>query len=108
MSYKIGFDGVVTAELDRLLQSVEKGVNGFGLRIQGTDKEASAVSSGSTVPPCPSGYTCSYSVKGGHDYRSGHDVVVIVIAIVVGAVAGYVAGKLAAQRVLLSVKGGHD
>jgi hypothetical protein len=108
MSYKIGFDGVVTADLDRLLQSVEKGVNGFGLHVQGTDMEASAVASGSTTQPCPSGHTCSDSVKGGHDFRTGHDAVVIVIAIVGGAVAGYVAGKKAAQRVLLSVKGGHD
>jgi hypothetical protein len=102
VSYKIGFDGVVTAELDNLLQSVEQRVNGFGIRAQTSDTGASMVASGSTTPYCPPGQTCSDSVKG------GHDLLVIVIAIVGGAAAGYVAGKLGAKRVLESVKGGHD
>ena len=102
MSYKIGFDGVVTADLDRLLQSVEKRVNGFGIHAQNSETGATMVASGSSTQPCPSGHTCSDSVKG------GHDGVVIALAIVGGAVAGYVAGKKAAQRVLESVKGGHD
>ena len=103
MSYKIGFDGVVTGELDKLLQSVEKNVNGLGMHVQTSDVgAASMVASGSTSSPCPPGQFCPDSVKGGH-----HIVVVVVIAIVVGAVAGYVAGKMAAKRVLESVKGGH-
>jgi hypothetical protein len=102
MSYRIGFDGVITADLDRLLQTIEKGVNGFGIHAQTSDTGASMVASGSTPPPCPPGHTCSDSVK------TGHDAVVVVIAIVGGAVAGYIAGKLAAQRVIESVKTGHD
>ena len=103
MSYKIGFDGAVTAELDKLLQSIEKGVNGFGIHAQTSETGgASLVASGSTTPPCTAGQPCSDSVKG------GHDVVVVTIAIVGGAVAGYVAGKLAARRYIDSVKGGHD
>jgi len=102
MSYKIGFDGVVTAELDRLLQSIEKRVNGLGIYAQTSDTGASMVASGSTSPPCPIGQKCSDSVKG------GHDGVVIAIAIVGGAIAGYIAGKKGAQRYLESVKGGHD
>jgi hypothetical protein len=102
VSYKIGFDGVVTAELDNLLQSIEQRVNGFGIRAQTSDTGASVVASGSTTPYCPPGQTCSDSVK------TGHDLLVIVIAIVGGAVAGYIAGKLAARRVIESVKTGHD
>jgi hypothetical protein len=104
MSYKIGFDGIATAELDRLLQSIEKRVNGSGIHAQTStsDTGASMATSGSTTPDCPPGKICPDSVKG------GHDAVVIVIAIVGGAVAGYAAGKLGAKRVLESVKGGHD
>jgi hypothetical protein len=101
VSYKIGFDGVVTAELEKLLQSVEKQVNGFGIHAQASDVGASTVASGSTAPPCPSGQTCTDSEKG------GHYIVVIVIAIVAGAAAGYVAGKRAAKHVIESEKGGH-
>jgi hypothetical protein len=103
VSYKIGFDGPVTAELEKLLRSIEKGVNGFGIHGQTSDTAgASVTASGSTTPPCPAGQPCSDSVKG------GHDVVVLAIAIVGGAAAGYVAGKLAARRYIESVKGGHD
>ncbi len=102
MSYRIGFDGVITAELDKLLQTIEKGVNGFGIHAQTPDTGASMVASGSTTAPCPPGKICPDSVKPGHDW------VVVVLAIVGGAVAGYVAGKLGAKRVLESVKPGHD
>ena len=96
MNYQIGFEGVLTADVGKLLQSIERGVNGFGMHAQTSgDTGASTVANGSTTP-CPSGQVCSDSVKGGHDL-----VVVIVVAIVAGAAAGYVAGKL-------SVKGGHD
>jgi hypothetical protein len=91
VSYKIGFEGVVTAELDNLLRSIEQRVNGFGIRAQTSDTGASMVASGSTTPYCPPGHTCSDSVK------IGHDVVVVAIAIVGGAAAGYIAGKLAAK-----------
>ena len=105
MSYKIGFDGIVTAELEKLLQSVEKqvngfGINGFGLHAEASDMGASTVASGSTPPPCSAGHPCSDSPKG------GHYIIVAAIAVVAGAVAGYVAGKKAAQRVLESAKGG--
>jgi len=103
VSYKIGFDGAVTAELEKLLRSIENGVNGFAMHAQTLDTGASVAASGTTTPPCPAGQPCSDSVKGGHDI-----VVVVVIAIVAGAVAGYVAGKLAARRYIDSVKGGHD
>jgi hypothetical protein len=102
VSYKIGFDGAVTAELDKLLQSIEKGMNRFGIHAQASDTGASMVTSGSTTPPCPPGHECPDSVK------IGHDVVVVAIAIVGGAAAGYIAGKLAARRVIESVKIGHD
>jgi hypothetical protein len=103
VSYKIGFDGVITAELGRLLQSIEKRVNGFGVYAQTSDVGASTVASGSTPPPCPSGQRCSDSAKGGHDF-----IVLVIVAIVAGAVAGFVAGKLGARRVIESAKGGHD
>lgn len=94
MSYKLGFDGVITAELDKLLQSVEKNVNGLGMHVQASDVgAASMVASASTTTPD--------SVKG------PHDIVVVGIAIVAGAAAGYVAGKKAAKHVLESVKGPH-
>lgn len=102
MGYKMGFDGAVTAELEKLLRSIEHGVNGFAMHAQTSDTGASVAASGTTTPPCPAGQPCSDSVKG------GHDIVVVVIAIVAGAVAGYVAGKLAARRYIDSVKGGHD
>jgi hypothetical protein len=101
MSYKIGFDGVVTAELDELLKSLEHRLNGLGMHVQTSDMGASTVASGSTPPPCSAGQPCTDSVKG------GHLVVVVVIAIVAGAAAGHVAGKRAAKRVIESVKGGH-
>ena len=94
--YKIGFDGLLTGEMGKLLQSIERGVNGFGMHAQTSgDTGAPTVAQGSTTP-CPSGQICSDSVKGGHDL-----VVVVIVAIVAGAAAGFVAGKL-------SVKGGHD
>jgi hypothetical protein len=119
VSYKIGFDGVVSAELEKLLQSVENRVNGFGMLAQTSEMGASTVASGSAALPCPTGQTCSDSVKGPHDdsvkgphddsVKGPHDVViVVVIAIVAGAAAGYVAGKRGAKRVLESVKGPHD
>jgi hypothetical protein len=101
VSYKIGFDGVVTAELEKLLQSVEKQVNGFGIHAQASDLGASTVASGSAPSPCSNGHPCPDSPKG------GHYIVVALIAVVVGAAAGYMAGKKAAQRVLESAKGGH-
>jgi hypothetical protein len=103
VSYKIGFDGVVNAELERLLQSVENRVNGLGMYVQASDTGASTVASVSTPPPCPAGRPCSDSEKGGHNI-----VVLAVIAIVAGAAAGYVAGRKAAKRVLESEKGGHN
>jgi hypothetical protein len=103
VTYKIGFDGVVTAELEKLLQSLEKGVNGFGVHAQAADT-GSLIASGSTPPPCSKGEPCPSSEKGGQDV-----VVVVVIAIVAGAAAGYMAGKLAAKRHLqASEKGGQD
>jgi hypothetical protein len=102
VSYKIGFDGVVTAELEKLLQSVENRANGLGMHVQASDVGASTVASGSTTPSCPSGQECSDSAKG------GQDIVVLGIAIVAGAVAGYVAGRKAAKHVLASAKGGQD
>jgi hypothetical protein len=104
VSYQIGFDGVVTPELDKILQSIENRVNGFGIHAQASDMGASTVASGSTPPPCPAGRPCSDSVKGGHNVV----VLVVIIAIVAGAAAGYVAGRKAAKRVLESVKGGHN
>ena len=101
MSYKIGFDGVLTVELDKLLQSIENRVNGWGMHVQASDMGASTIASGSTNPPCPVGQICSDSVKGGHYF------VVAVIAIVAGAIAGYIAGQKGAKRYLESVKGGH-
>jgi hypothetical protein len=103
VSYKIGFDGVVNAELEKLLQSVENRVNGLGMYVQASDTGASTVASGSTTPYCPPGRPCSDSEKGGHNI-----VVFAVIAIVAGAAAGYVAGRKAAKRVLESEKGGHN
>ncbi len=102
MSYKIGFDGVVTAELDKMLQSIEKQVNGFGMHAQTSDTAATAAPSGSTTSPCTVDKPCPDSVKGPHPY-----IVVVVIAIVVGTAAGHMAGKRAAKRVLESVKGPH-
>jgi hypothetical protein len=104
VSYKIRFDGDVTAELEKLLQSVQNRVNGLGMYVQASDTGASTVASVSTPPPCPAGRTCSDSEKGGHNIV----VLVVVIAIVVGAAAGYVAGRKAAKRVLASEKGGHN
>jgi hypothetical protein len=113
VSYKIGFDGAVTAELQELLQSVERRVNVWGMHAQ-----TSTGASESTSPPCPTGQTCSDSVKGPHDdsvkgphddsVKGPHDVMVVVVAIVAGAAAGFVAGKRGAKRVLESVKGPHD
>jgi hypothetical protein len=104
VSYKIGFAGVVNAELEKLLQSVENRVNGLGMYVQASDTGASTVASGSTPPPCPEGRPCSDSEKGGHNIV----VLTVVIAIVAGAAAGYVAGRKAAKRVLESEKGGHN
>jgi hypothetical protein len=101
MSYKIGLDGVVTAELEKLLQSVENRVNGLSMHVQTSEVGASTVASGSTQPPCPPGQPCTDSAKG------GHLAIVVVIAIVAGAAAGHVAGKRAAKRVIESAKGGH-
>jgi hypothetical protein len=101
VNYKIGFDGGVTGELEKLLRSVENRVNGLSMHVQTSDMGASTVASGSTPPPCPDGQPCTDSVKG------GHLIVVAVIATVAGAAAGYVAGKRGAKHYIDSVKGGH-
>jgi hypothetical protein len=101
MSYKIGLDGVVTAELEKLLQSVENRVNGLGMHVQTSDMGASTVASGSPPPPCSAGQPCTEGAKGGH-YG-----IVVVVAIVAGAAAGYVAGKQAAKPKTDGAKGGH-
>jgi hypothetical protein len=105
VTYKIGFDGVVTAELQKLLQSVQNRVNGIGIYAQTSDTGgASLIASGSTPPPCSNGQPCPSGEKGGQDF-----VVVVVTAIVAGAAAGYAAGKLAAKRQQQDgEKGGQD
>jgi len=103
VSYKIGFDGVVTTELGKVLQSIENRVNGSGIYAQASDVGASTVASVSTPPPCTAGQPCSDSEKGGHNI-----VVVVVIAIVAGAAAGYMAGKKGAKHVIDSEEGGHN
>jgi hypothetical protein len=90
MSYRIGFDGVVTAELEKLLQSVENHVNGLSMHVQASDTGASTVEGGTRPPhdfPCPNG------VKIGHDCVH-YTVVVGLLA--VGAVIGFAAAKLGA------------
>src|SRR5258708_3118581 len=93
MSYKIGFDGVVSAELQKLLQSVENRVNGLAMHVQASEAGASTVASGTPPPynPCPDG------VKIGHFCVPIGAAVVFVI--VVGGVAGGVAGLVTARRV---------
>jgi len=97
LSYKIGFHGDVTAELEQLLKSIEKGVNGFGLHAQAADTGASTAS-GSTQAPCYPGEPCQGGVK------IGHDLIVVAVAIAGGALAGYIAGKMAAQSQIASLK----
>jgi hypothetical protein len=101
LNYRIGFDGVVTAELEKLLQSVENRVNGLGMHVQTSDMGASTVASGSTPTPCLQGQPCPEGPKG------GHLIVVVIVAIVAGAAAGFVAGKLAAKPKTDGGKGGH-
>lgn len=104
MNYSIGFDGVLTADLERLLKAIEHRVNMFGVHAQGPgDSGATAASSGSTTPPCPPGQTCTNGVKGGHDL-----VIVVVTAAIVGGAAGFIAGKLGVKGGHDGVKGGHD
>jgi hypothetical protein len=103
VKYKIGFDGVVTAELQKLLQSIQNRVNGIGIHAQASDTGASLTTSGSMPSPCPNGAPCPNSEKGGHDF-----VVVVVTAIIAGAAGGFVAGKLAVRGKRFSEKGGHD
>ena len=104
MTYKIGFDGGVTAELENLLQSLEKGVNGMGTdaHAQASDS-GSLIASRSTAPSSSNGMSSPCGEKGGQDI-----VIVVVIAIVAGAAAGYVAGKMAAKPKTDGEKGGQD
>jgi|SRR5579859_5902018 len=92
VSYKIGFDGAVTVELEKVLQSIENRVNGLSMHAQISDMTAATVASGSPPPPCTAGHECPAGAKGGHDF-----VVVVVTAIVAGAATGFVAGKVAAK-----------
>jgi len=101
LSYKIGFHGDVTAELEQLLKSIEKGVNGFGIHALASDTGASTAS-GVTEPPCYPGEPCSNGVKAGHDF------IVVAVAIIAGAVAGYIGGKIAAQSQIARLKVGRD
>ena len=97
MSYTIGSDGVVTAELDKLLQFIERRVSGLGFQAQASDTGVSTVAStATTTPPYSSGQACVAT--------AGHDWCVVILAIVAGAVAGYFAGKCGARRVIESVK----
>jgi hypothetical protein len=102
VTYKIGFDGVVTAELEKLLQSLEKGVNGMGTHAQASDT-GSLIASRSTALSSSNRMSSPCGEKGGQDI-----VIVVVIAIVAGAAAGYVAGKLAAKPKTDGEKGGQD
>ncbi len=90
MIYKLEFDGKVTTELEKLVQAIEKGVNGFGIHAQTPETGASTVT-GSSGSSCAPGQTCTDSVK------IGHDAVILAAAIAGGAVAGYIAGKMAAR-----------
>lgn len=97
MGYKLGFNGDVTAELERLLQSIEKGLNGYGIHADASVTAASTVT-GPPEPPCPPGQTCTDGAK------IGHDAIVVAVAVVGGGLAGYIAGKLAAQREIARLK----
>jgi len=111
VSYKLGFDGDVAVELEKLVLSVERGLNGFGLHAQTSDTGASTAT-GSTEPPCFPGPTCPDSVKTGHDLLVALvvkvAVVTVALAISGGALAGYLAGKVAAGRQIALLKNGRD
>jgi hypothetical protein len=99
MTYTIGFDGVVSAELKKLLQSVENRVNGLGMHVQASDMGASTVASG-TPPPPDTDKPCPDGVKIGHYCVSPGAAVafVIVVAGVAGGVAGLVTARLVSGR----------
>jgi hypothetical protein len=97
MSYKIGFDGAVSVELKRLLQSVENRVNGLSMHAQASDVGATTVASGTPTQPSTDDKPCPDGVKIGH--LCVHFGVVVIIAIVGGAAAGYLGGRLGAKSV---------
>jgi hypothetical protein len=90
VTYTIGFDDAVSAELEKLLQSVENRVNGLNMHVQASDMGASTVAGApGTYVPCPNG------VKIGHDCV--HYTVVVGL-LVVGGVVGFAAARLGAGR----------
>jgi len=103
MTYRIGFDGVASAEVTHMLRAVQNSLNGAGANLlmhvraeEAAASEASTVASGS---PCTAGTPCPGGEKGGQDI-----VIVVVVAAVTGAVAGYIAGKISSS----GEKGGQD
>jgi hypothetical protein len=84
MSYQIGFDGAVSAELTQLLRAVEGQLNGRGTHILSqSDARAQEPSSASTdrsrEPPTKD--SC------------GHCLVIIVVVVIIAVVVGFLVGR---------------
>jgi hypothetical protein len=86
MSYQIGFDGAVSAELTQLLCAVEGQLNGRGMHILGqSDARAQAQE--------PSSASTDRSREPPTKDSCGHCLIIIVVVVIIAVVVGFLVGR---------------
>jgi hypothetical protein len=102
MSYRIGFDGVASAELTHVLRAVQNGLNGYGagLLSHAEGQVGNDLAASTTVP-------CNKLTKECQDTKGPTEppnvivvtALIVVVTLLIGLGIGYRLGKLSAASV---------
>ena len=97
MSYRLGFDGVASPEVSRLLSAVEGRLNLHAVNWQGVQAQAVDVGSkgvGTPGNPCKPGENCVYTPP----ENPPNAVVALIGTFAIGLVAGVLIGYFLGKR----------